>query len=75
MGRWVSRNDSGERNCIFIFYIYIYFIFIFCKAQLNNCIDSILWCYVNKNYDYYMFLNCAFTVAVNSMVGSVWLAN
>ena len=37
----------------FIFTLtYIHFNFIHCKAQLNNCIDWILWHYINKNYYY-----------------------
>ena len=33
--------------------ININFNFILWKAQLNNCIDWILWLYINKNYYYY----------------------
>ena len=29
-----------------------YFNFILCKAQMNNCINWILWRYINKNYHY-----------------------
>ena len=31
------------------------FNFSHCKAQLNNCINLILWRYINKNYYYYYY--------------------
>ena len=53
-------DHDGDENvalnlCIYFyffyfkFYINIYFIFIICKVQLN-CIDRILWLYINTNY-------------------------
>ena len=41
----------------FYFYINIYFNFIICKAQLNNCINWIIWRYINKK-DYSLLLLC-----------------
>ena len=43
-------------NLKFIYYILHLHFFILCKVQLNNCIDWILWCYINKKYYYYVLL-------------------
>ena len=36
--------------CFYLIYNYKYFLFY---VQLNNCIDWILWRYINTNYYYY----------------------
>ena len=46
--RWPPTTDMD-----FFTWTYIYLNFILYEAQLNNCIDWILWRYINRNYCYY----------------------